>query len=180
MTKVAQFAETPWQKDVMKALGSRPDIMLYRDMGGTFCPVYKPKTFVEVGPVGIGDIMGVQVRRFDRQNCVITETVNPNGFNPMERQIQFFYGQAFAIETKSRTGNQEETQRDFQDAFTAMMGRYIVAPAPEWDIIWEEFGQEPDELCAAEGERLWSEIKRRRQEDEANRPVRRAKRAARR
>jgi hypothetical protein len=180
MTKVAQFAETPWQNAIRKALGSRPDIMLWRQHAGKFHPPYKAKQWVQVAPDGIGDIMGVQIRRLDNPHTVIVETKNPHGFNPMERHIEFFYGQAFAIETKSDTGKQEESQENFQDAFTAMMGRYIVAPAPQWEIIWNEFGQEPDPLCAAEGERLWAEIKRKRQEDEANRPVRRAKRTARR
>lgn len=171
-------AEIPWMVDVEKALGARPDIMLWRASGGIFCPPKKPKVFMRVGPDGIGDIMGVQLRRLDKPHTVIVETKNPHGFNPMERHIQFFYGQAFAIETKSDTGKQRESQENFEDAFTAMMGVYLVAPAGDWDTIWAEFGQEPDPLCAAEGERLWAEIKQRRQDDEAARPVRRARRKA--
>lgn len=176
----AKRAEIPWMVDVEKALGARPDIMLWRQHAGLWAPPYDPKRRVRVAPDGIADIMGVQLRRFNRPNCVITETTHPHSFQPHERYIQFFYGQAFAIETKSDTGKPEESQENFHDAFTAMMGVYIFAPAPRWDIIWAEFGQEPDPLCAEEGQRRWAEIRQQRQDEEADRPIQRPRRRAKR
>jgi len=176
MTKKADHLETPWQRQVMKALGSRPDIMLWRQCAGKYHPPYHPKEFVQVAPDGIGDIMGLQIRRFDKPNARIIETVNPNAFNPHDREIQFFYAQPFAIETKSDTGKQLDSQRDFEDAFKTMGGVYIIAPAPHWETIWREFGTDPDPLCADEGQRRWRELKAIRDAETAARPVRNARR----
>jgi hypothetical protein len=176
----AKRAEIPWMVDVEKALGARLDIMLWRQHAGLWAPPYDPKRRVQVAPDGIADIMGVQLRRFYNPNAKIIETVMHNVFQPHDRTIEHFYGQAFAIETKSEIGKQEDSQRDFEDAFTAMCGVYVVAPATRWDIIWDEFGREADPLCAAEGQRLWAEIKARRDEEEAAKPIRIARRKAKR
>ncbi len=165
--------------DVEKALGARPDIMLWRQHAGLWAPPHNPKRRVQVAPDGIADIMGVQLRRFHKDHAKIIEIMRPNSFNPHEAEIQHFYGQAFAIETKG-AGKQRESQEHFEDGFTAMRGVYIVAPQGHWDVIWDTFGREPDLLCAAEGRRLWAEIKARRDAEAAAKPVSGARRRAKR
>lgn len=174
------MAENPWKVDVEKALGSRPDIMLWNQQAGIWAPVSNTRLRVRVAPDGIGDIMGLQLRRFHKEHAKIIEIMRPHSFNPHEAEIQHFYGQAFAIETKDKGRTQRESQENFEDAFTAMHGVYIVAHLGRWDVIWDTFGREADPLCAAEGQRRWAEIKARRDAEAAAKPVSGARRRAKR
>jgi hypothetical protein len=173
MTKPAEFQESPYLAKVRLKIGARPDIMCHRQHAGTYCPPRKPDVFIKVAPDGIPDIIGVQMRRVKGDNIRLVETINPNSFNPHEREIDWFYGQMFAIETKSSEGRQRLEQMRWESSFVAMGGVYILAPAPRFDLIFAELGEEPDPECARVAQERFAILKAKVDEYEA-RSVRRA------
>lgn len=163
------MSESPWLAEVRLWLGNRCDIMGWRQHAGTFCPPNHPTTRVKVAPDGIGDIMGVQLRRVSGPNISVMETVNPNSMQPLERQTELFYGRAFAIETKARGKKQRESQEEFEDAFLSVGGVYIVAHEGQWGVLHAAFGEEPDAACVEKWRDTWERLKREREERRAKR-----------
>lgn len=153
MTKKAERYETPWQNDVELALGVRPDMVLWRQMTGKMCPPYKPNVFLQVAPDGLPDLVGFQIRRME-----VMETVNPDSFQPLDRLANKFYAAWLGIECKTDVGKQSPAQVQWQKIIRAHHGIYILAPNGRWDIIWRALGQEPDEACAEEADRLRIEL----------------------
>lgn len=157
------MAESPWVAEVRRAIGSRPDIMLWRQHAGTYAVLDDTKLLrdakkIKVAVDGIADLMGVQLRKVHTDRISVMETVNPNSMQPHERSIEYWYGQAIAIEAKALKGRQRQTQLDFERAFTSCGGRYIVCHAGDWDSLWNEIGREPDPASAVKWHEVWAEI----------------------
>lgn len=150
--------ESKWLAEVRLALGARPDLMLWRQHAGTFCPPSSPKVRVKVAPDGIADIMGCQARRVSGGNISVMETVRPDSMQPHERAIEWFYGQAIAIETKALRGRAEESQKEFEHAFRSAGGIYILAREGQWDVIYAALGEEADPVVAEKAQEVWEQI----------------------
>lgn len=144
------LAETPWLADVRVGLGARPDIYLWRQHAGLFIPYPaapgQPPT--QVAPDGTADIVGIQIRRVKQPNLRLIQAVNPDSMQPSEREVDYFYGAGFMIETKSSRGTQNLAQRRVESIWRAMGGDYILAPAADWKPIHAVLGAEPDPVCA--------------------------------
>lgn len=160
------MAESPWLSKVRRTLGARPDICMWRSHAGTYAALdpnvkfLKDAPKIKVNPDGIGDLMGVQLRRVDVPNVTVTETVNPNSMQPMERPYDHWYGQAIAIETKAAKGKQRQTQLDFERAFRSCGGVYIVSHENQWDVLWHGLGREPDPAAEGRWQEIWDAISR--------------------
>ena len=163
------MSESPWLAEVRRWLGTRPDIMGWRQHAGTFCPPNHPTTRVKVAPDGIGDIMCTQLRRVAGPNIRVMEIVNPDSMQPLERETEWYYGQSCAIETKARGKKQRESQEDFEDAFLSVGGVYIVAHEGQWEPLYATFGEQPDPACAGKWQELWERLKREREAEREKR-----------
>lgn len=156
MTKKAERLESPWQTDVQLALGDRSDLVIWRETIGSFRPMNaaeRPDAIIKVGTPGWPDIMGWQVRRYQRQI-----TKGETSFTPVKMMENVFYGQIFGIETKSTTGTLRAAQEQAQKIFRAHYGIFIEARDGDWASIWRELGEEPDEVCADEADRMRREL----------------------
>lgn len=106
--------ETPVLSDALISLTSDPRCFAYRNNTGT--AFTRSGAMIRFGLIGSGDIMGC-VRRVITPDMVGRE-----------------YGQAFAVETKSRRGTQRITQQHFESAWTLAGGLYVLARTPETAI----------------------------------------------
>lgn len=145
--------ESPWKAEVMLAIGARPDIVIWNQTIGVFARIGEPQSKIKVGTPGWPDIMGFQLRRYE-----VTVTKNPNGFTPVDIIENRFYAQAFGIETKSATGEQREAQIQAEKIFRAHYAIYILSKPDDWAAIYGVLGEEPDEECADEADRLRREL----------------------
>lgn len=119
------------------AVGSRPDFLLTRINTGVFSAPANPKTRIRSAPNGFPDLIGTQLRR-------IMEHINiETNFSRYEKDQWFEFGQAIAIETKSRDGELSHDQMAWKKAFERVGGVYVLArtvqdaeralgPVPEW------------------------------------------------
>lgn len=143
MGKTAQThtRESPLSAEVRLAVGSRRDFLLARINTGVFLPIDwmpgKPKRHIRSAPTGFPDLSGVQLRR----TRTIT-TINPEGFNPLERQDWLYYGQTIYVETKSAKGEQRKQQQDWQEICESVGAIYILARTV--DDVLRVLGPEPD------------------------------------
>lgn len=149
----AKRTESPWLIDVELGLGSRPDIVLWRETNGVFARIDNPDAKIKVGTPGWPDLLGFQIRRYGE-----IFTAGKDSFTPVQMTRNRFYGQFFGIETKSSSGSQRAAQIQAEKIFRTLYGIYILAPAGDWAAIHAQLGAEPDEECADEADRLRAEL----------------------
>lgn len=150
----APLPERDIKRLVMLELGSRPDILLWNQNVGLFYAkpgggqiaaflakvrsVAKPAELsrliyatllgrpVKIGAPGMPDIMGIWQR-----DVTVAYTINPAGFNPVDKRVPVTYGRGFAIETKTEDGRLRPDQEQWRDAWVLRGGIYVVARGPE-------------------------------------------------
>jgi|GEM_PF-985070 len=128
--KKPRKTEAPLLADVRLALGLREDIMVCRVNTGVFKPLHGDQTrAIRSAPNGFPDLVAVW-----RRHAEVRTTINPGGFQPLERIEPVTFGQALAIETKSSKGTQRKAQENFQAAWEAVGGIYILARSVE-DVL---------------------------------------------
>lgn len=127
--------EAVLKANIFMAVGSRIDFMVWNNPVGLATPIGTER-LVKFGVAGAADILGCLLRRVKAMTVI-----NPDGFNPLERQDWHFYGQMVCIETKSRTGRQRTGQVNFQHAVESVGGIYILARTVE-DVL-SVLGPEP-------------------------------------
>ena len=110
---------------ILAEFGSRDDLLLWpNSVGVAITPDLR--RVVRYGTPGSADILGVW-----RQKYWSAETINPDGFCPVERKWNHVVGQAIAIEVKVGRDVQSKKQKAWQSAFEAMGGIYILARSVE-------------------------------------------------
>lgn len=97
---------TAVQNPAMIAVGSRPDVLVWRQQAGLFQTLNEPRRVVRVGVPGMSDAM-----------MVVAVTITPD-------MVGRTVGVAVAPEFKTRTGRQSQSQRGFEEAFTQRGGVY--------------------------------------------------------
>jgi hypothetical protein len=90
------------------AIGSRPDVMAWRQMVGTFRAIDNPSRLVKVGYAGMSDAM-----------AVVRVTITPD---MVGKQV----GIALALEAKTAKGKQRDAQKLWQVAFENRGGIYRI------------------------------------------------------
>lgn len=157
MTRTAPTAERDIKREIMLELGSRPDITLWNQNVGLFYSKPTPKQLgaffaaakgastagdlakivyrvllgrpVKVGTPGMPDILGWWTREFTE-----VWTVNPDGFNPVERREARRWARMFAIEVKTEEGRLRPEQEQWRDVFIRAGGLYVLARRVE-DVL---------------------------------------------
>jgi hypothetical protein len=123
MPPTKRKTEAPLLADIRLAIGLRTDVMACRVNAGVFKPLHgNQNRGIRSAPNGFPDLLVVQSR-----TVPVKETVNPDGFQPLERHVPMTFGQAIAVETKSARGTQRKAQVQFQAAWEAVGGTYILA-----------------------------------------------------
>jgi len=143
-------AERDIKREIMLALGSRRDITLWnqnvglfyskptaQQLGAFFGAARGAKTPadlakivyrillgrpVKIGTPGMPDIIGWWTREFTE-----VWTVNPEGFNPVERRQSRRWARMFAIEVKTEDGRLRPEQEQWRDVFIEAGGLYVLA-----------------------------------------------------
>jgi len=107
------------KSQVLKAIGSERDIMVWNNPTGTF--MSPSGGIVKVGIRGAGDIIGLM-----RKNLHIVRIIGENSFQPHSRETDDTVGIMFAIEIKTGGGVQKKDQKKWQAAFESFGGKYFV------------------------------------------------------
>lgn len=123
MSTTKRKTEAPLLADIRLEIGLRPDVMACRVNAGVFKPLHgNQNRGIRSAPNGFPDLLVVQARTVG-----VPETINAGGFQPLERTVSRTFGQAIAVETKSARGTQRKAQVQFQAAWEAVGGIYILA-----------------------------------------------------
>ena len=136
MVAVRQRAESKLLAAIRLAVGSRQDFLLSRVNAGVYAAPESPKVRIRTAPNGFPDIIATQLRR------VKVRMIQETNFSRYESDEWHVYGQAIAIETKAPRGKQSEAQRDWQLAFEAVGGIYILPRSVE--EVWAVLGPEDE------------------------------------
>lgn len=98
----------------MLAVGARHDVLVWRQQSGVFRSYDDPQRVVRIGSRGMADSV-----------AVVAVKITPD-------MVGQTIGVAVAAEFKTKTGKQQENQRDWQAAFTKRGGVYrLVRSAAE-------------------------------------------------
>jgi len=109
------------------AVGKRDDVMLLRINTGVFRPIGgDQKRAIRSAPNGTPDLIGIVSAKMS-----VNYTWSDNPFQPLSRTVDEQVGLAFAIETKTERGKQSKAQKDFQTAWEARGGIYLLPTSVE-------------------------------------------------
>lgn len=111
---MAQQRETrEVQNPSLLAVGSRPDVLIWRQQSGVFRAYDDPDKVVRIGQPGLADSM-----------AVVAVQITPD-------MVGKTIGVAVAPEFKTNRGRQSEAQANWQRAFEARGGVYSLVRTPE-------------------------------------------------
>lgn len=110
---MAQNGETKIQNRALLAVGSRPDVLALRLQSGVFRAMNDPDRIVKVGTPGVADTM-----------LFVSTKITPD-------MVGKTIAVPLAAEIKTKTGQQTEVQRNWQQCFEARGGVYRVVRTPE-------------------------------------------------
>lgn len=96
------------QTPAMLAVGTRPDVLVWRQQSGLFRVYDNPKRVVQIGEAGIADA-----------GMIVAVTITPE-------MVGRTVGVAVQPEFKTKTGRQSEAQRNWQAAVEKRGGVYAL------------------------------------------------------
>lgn len=105
--------------EIRLAIGARPDVLIARINTGVYAAPGNGAR-VRSAPNGFPDLICTQKRH------VMVHIRRETNFQIYEKNVDHYYGQSIAIETKTLKGRLSEAQCAWRDQFTAVGGIYIV------------------------------------------------------
>lgn len=118
--------EAPIKKQILKLIGSRPDMMVEIRNVGTAVPLNSDHP-IKYGVIGEADIRVLWKRKY--RVLHLNEKSNFHSFQKIETKV---IGQGLAIETKRlKGGKHREEQKKWQRAWEEMGGIYILTNSVE-------------------------------------------------